>query len=102
MIIIQFGQLRREGDASAYLLACLSGLKFILTGVAKVPFIRGEEILENFSGLLHNPGYCYLVKRDDVLNALSDKWRAAAAEVREKYGDMEYLPFKRRSCEIIM
>lgn|GEM_PF-2064754 len=100
MITVVLGELKvGGGNASAHLLECLSKQRFPLAGIAEIPYVPGSEILENFSARLWDPYYCYLVKKDDVLQVLSRISPAAAAEVREKYGNLDYLPLKGRSCK---
>ena len=102
MRIIRLGKLKPEGDASEHLLACLSGCELPLAGVvAEAPYVRGAEVLEDYSHLLHTADV-YLVKKDKVIQALRNVSQRAIAEIKDKYSDLVYLPFRRRFCEIVM
>ena len=94
--------LSTEGDASSHLLECLSGLEFPLAGVMeKAPYVRGGETLENFGHLLPTADI-YLVRKSHVMQILSNISTEAFAEVKCKYKELLFLPFSRRSCEIMM
>ena len=91
-----------EGDASPHLLGCLSGLELPLAGVVeKAPYVRGSEILENFGPLLPTADI-YLVRKSHVMQVLSNISAEAFAEVKCKYKELIFLPFRRRSCRMVM
>jgi len=103
MRVIRLGNnLSMEGDASPHLLECLSGLEFPLAGVVeKAPYVRGSEVLENYGTLLPTADI-YLVRKSHVMQILSNISAHAFAEMKCKYKELIFLPFRRRSCEIMM
>ena len=101
-IYIRLSQLECKGDASKLLIKSVSGEKLPLAGVSRIPYLPGEEILENFEDFLEDDTYYYLIEKKKLVAILSKKSRQAAAELAHLYFNLRYLPFKKTSCTIIL
>ena len=101
-IIIQLGDIQPDGgDASAHLIGKLSGLKLPLAGMARIPYLPGEEILSGFEEYLDTDGFYYLVNKTALIEALHKVSLKAALEVEYAYMQLNFLPFKQESCRIV-
>jgi hypothetical protein len=99
--MILIGNIETKGDASEHLIKNLTGLELPLAGIATVPYLPGQEILSNFEKLLNRDGFCYLVSKFELMQALALISPRAAAEVQVKYPRLDYLPFCKESCHLI-
>lgn len=101
-ITIQLGNIQPDGgDASPHLIGKLSGLKLPLAGVARIPYLPGEEILSGFEDFVGIGGFYYLVDKKVLIEALRGISLRAALEVEYNYMRLNFLPFKQESCRIV-
>ena len=100
-IMILIGKPSRNGDASGYLIEKLSGLELPLAGIARVPYLPGQEIVTDFEKYLGEDGFCYLVSKFELMQALAHTSPAAAEEIKLKYSRLTFLPLEKESCHII-
>jgi len=99
--MILIGNLAAKGDASEHLIKKLSGLELPLAGIAPVPYLPGQEILSDYEKFLGEEGFCYLVSKLELIQALAKNSLSAAAEVQAKYLRLDYLPLAKESCRVI-
>ncbi len=99
--IILVGNIAAKGDASEHLIKNLIGLELPLAGIAAVPYLPGQEILSGFEKMLGEDGFCYLVSKFELMQALALVSPNAATEVQMKYFRLNYLPLTKESCHII-